>query len=110
MGIGSSDTEGESVFSPVFKEKYKLSHNQQAMDETCPIDGTPLVYENMHGDDSLQCLACRCDYTHCVTEREFKYVAKTYVTKQQAKILKIKIEKLNPLERIVEAAQQNKII
>ena len=83
------------------------------IDYYCPIDGRKLRSEAiMDGEftrgERLRCHNCGADYS--TNPEKHHQEARLYLREIAAKIKKIKTKELQPLERIVEAARENKLI
>ncbi len=97
------------VHSPTLMEDFPIGDNTPLVDLYCPIDRTQLVLNSGYDYYHFSCFACNASYNTKSTDPDsLRQQAARYVgeIKRDAKRHR---EKLNRLERIINAAKQNGI-
>ena len=99
------------IRSPTFNKNYTVADNQSVLEDLCPIDQTPLVHNSGYDFSYNKCLACRAQYS----DRErgnleyYKKSAVAYLSNLEINRLLL-MEKLSGIEKIIQAAKENKVI
>lgn len=98
------------VESPALHESFGIGDNTPPVDAYCPIDGTQLVSVIEYDFSNYTCVACKATYAwgdknpDSLRRQATKYA---HEIKWQAEKQR---EELAKLERIIQAAQQNRVL